>query len=245
MISSFAPDVYQGLPWAYACQKYYSGSIDADDRYLYWILEKGMGPFPWLNIKDGQIIIGLANVHGRKFLPCFNQYLDFLKKNMGLNIKQELATEGCVANMMTPMNRFFPGRGRVLMVGDAMGLMHQGGEGISCGLVSGGYAGEAVAQGISTGRDALAVYKKLVKPEMITALDQFNPFRLKQSAASDTCRQKNWLQGYNSLEKAGMIGEAGSFVLKEFAQVRGIVPSIVKNTLQRSIFKKYRLGIVK
>ena len=94
--------------------------------------------------------------------------------------------EACAANTMTPLNRFFPGRGRVLMVGDAMGLMHQGGEGISCGLASGGYAGEAVIQALGRGVDALARYKQLVKPEMEIALDQFNPLRMRVSSASSS-----------------------------------------------------------
>ncbi len=245
VITSFAPDVYQGLPWAYACQKYFEGTVDADDRYLYWVLEKGMGPFPWLNIKNGQIIVGLANVHGQPFQANFARYLDFLKRNMGLSIKKELATEGCVANMMTPMNRFFPGRGRVLMVGDAMGLMHQGGEGISCGLVSGGYAGQAIAQGLRLGRDPLPLYTAMVKPEMVTALDQFNPFRMSSTAASDICRHPGIFQGVSRVDRARMWKEMGAFVFKEFSAVRGIVPSMLKNTAHRSLLKSYKVGVMK
>ena len=60
---------------------YYEGTVDADDRYLYWFLKTGMGPFPWLNIKDGQIIIGLSNAHKKRFRICF-QFIDLLPSDL-------------------------------------------------------------------------------------------------------------------------------------------------------------------
>ena len=86
------------------CQKYFEGKIDAVGRYLYGFLARNMGPFPWLNLKDGQIIIGFASVHGQKFHPRFTRFLDFLKGHFGLEIKRELATEACVTNTMTPLS---------------------------------------------------------------------------------------------------------------------------------------------
>jgi len=146
VVRTVAPEAYKGIPFAFACQKYYEGEIDADDRHLYWFLTLGMGPFPWLNMKDGQIIIGLGMMQGDEFNPKFNRLLDLLKTKFGLKIKEELAVESCLVNTMTAMNRFFPGRGRVLMVGDAMGLMHHG--------TPGGYHGKTphVHRGSGFGR---------------------------------------------------------------------------------------------
>jgi flavin-dependent dehydrogenase len=240
VIRSFAPEVYQGMPWAYACQKYFEGKIDADDRYLHWFLTRNMGPFPWMNLKDDQIIIGLAMVKGQKFDTRFNLFVDFLKKNLGLEIKRELAMEACPSNTMTPLNRFFPGRGHVLMVGDAMGLMHQGGEGISCALASGGYAGEAVLQALQKGVNALARYKQLVKPEMETALDQFNPLRMTASSASSTARQPGLLHGLGMADRAKAIRDVAVFLKSEFG-VEGMGNTILKNMLHRLVFRRYRI----
>ena len=241
VVRSFAPEVYEGLPWASAIQKYYEGEIDADDHYLHWYLVRGMGPFPWMNIKDDQIIIGCAYPVGQKFGPKLEMLIEFLARNFGLTIKRELATEGCIANTMTPLNRFFPGRGRILMVGDAMGLMHQGGEGISCGMVSGGYAGEAVTRALTRGDDPLAVYKQLVKPEMETALDQFNPFRMQKTTASDTSRQPGMLDGYNMADKLKALRDALVFVKAEFTGIPGMVPAILKNSFRRLVLGKYHI----
>ncbi|UCD84002.1 MAG: NAD(P)/FAD-dependent oxidoreductase [Deltaproteobacteria bacterium] len=240
VIRNFAPDVYEGLPWAHGVQKYYEGKVDADDRYLYWFLVRGMGPFPWLNIKDDQIIVGLACPVGQNFRAMFNNFLEYLKKNHGLTIKRELATEGCIVNTMTPLNRFFPGRGRVLMAGDSMGLMHQGDEGISCALASGGYAGEAVIQGINKGANTLALYKKLVKPEMETALDQFNPFRMRATAASTSVRQPSMFKGHSFRIKIKALKDAWEFVKSEMV-MEGMLPAILKNTARRQILRKYKI----
>jgi len=245
VIDSFAPDVYDKVAFAWARQKYYEGEIDADDRYLYWFLIKGMGPFPWLNIKDGQIIIGLAHVPGVRFNAINDRYLDFLKKNLGLKIKGEIASEGCLANMMSPLNRFFPGRRRVLMAGDACGLMHQGGEGISCALMSGGYAGDAIYKALnSPGTEAVPLYRQLLAREMEIALDQFNPFRITRTAASTAVRQPPIFRNYSLPQKARMSLEMIDFVLKEFRAVKGVLPQILINTLRRSILRKYRIRTV-
>jgi flavin-dependent dehydrogenase len=244
VIHTHAPDVYEGMPWMWACQKYYEGTVDADDRYLYWFLVKGMGPFPWLNIKDGQIIIGLAGAAGDKFRPMNETYLSFLKRQVGLELKREIATEGCFANTMTPLNRFFPGRGRILAVGDAMGLMHQGGEGISCALASGGYAGEAIVRGLATGADPLALYRDLVRGEAEVALDQFNPLRFKQSAASTLSRRSRSFQRFSRRQKAVMLAEAAGFVRKEFGAVREILPSVLRNSAERLVRGRYNLRML-
>jgi flavin-dependent dehydrogenase len=240
VIRTFAPEVYHGLPWSYAAQKYFEGKIDADDRYLHWFLTRNISPFPWMNLKDDQVIIGLAIMKGQNFEERFSRFVDFLKKNLGLEIKRELAMEACPANTMTPLNRFFPGRGRVLMVGDAMGLMHQGGEGISCGLASGGYAGQAVIEAFGRGVDALARYKQLVKPEMVTALDQFNPLRMRESSASSSAHQPGLLHGLSWRDKAKAMRDAVDFIKNEY-EVQGMGNSVLKNMLHRLVFGHYKI----
>ncbi|MDD5222953.1 MAG: NAD(P)/FAD-dependent oxidoreductase [bacterium] len=242
VIRSFAPEVYDGMTWASAIQKYYEGRIDADNRYLYWFLVRGMGPFPWLNLKDDQIIIGCAYPVGQKSNK-FEALIDFLKKNFGLSIKSEIATEGCMANTMTPLNRFFPGRGRVLMVGDAMGLMHQGGEGISCALASGGHAGAAVTEAIRQGTDAFSLYKKSVRPEMVTSLDQFNPLRMKATVASDTKGQPGLFHAHSLGDELKALRDALVFVKSEF-QIKGMIGSILKNSARRFFLGGYHIPAV-
>jgi flavin-dependent dehydrogenase len=121
--------------------------------------------------------------------------------------------------------------------------MHQGGEGISCALASGGYAGEAVIQAHQKGVDALARYKQLVKPEMETALDQFNPLRMIASSGSSTARQPGLFHGLTAAEKAKAIRDAAVFLKTEF-RVPGMGNTILKNMLHRLVFGRYTIPAV-
>ncbi len=244
VIRNMAPEVYDGIPWAFACQKYFEGEIDADDRYLHWYLTTGMGMFPWLNMKDDQIIIGQAFLVGQKFDINFTNFVNFLKNNFNLKIKKELATEGCIHCMLAPLNRFFPGRGRLLVAGDASGLIHQGGEGISCALYSGGYAGEAILEAFENGRDALDVYKKLVRPEMETSLDQFNLMRMMSTAASDNSRQPPFFHNLSRMQKILALKDFALFLKSEMLSIDGIGSVSVRNMIHRKIFGKYHIPAV-
>lgn len=243
VIHRFAPDVYKGLPFTYACQKYYEGDVEVDERYIYFFILREVPGLPWLNIKDGQVIIGIGNLAGNRFTPAFAAFLDYLKAHFGLRIKKELATEGCHLQLMTPLNRFFPGRGRVLMAGDAMGLMHQGGEGISCALASGGLAGQALVRGMHEETSPLSLYKKLVKPEMERALDQHNPLRMKKSAPSGYYQQPGIFAGFSMAERAKIMRETVRFFKNEF-HVPGIGPIIVKNSVRRLFLREYKIGVL-
>ena len=239
-----APDVFKKQEHVWAAQKYFEGTVDANEYYLYWMINKGFGPFPWLNVKDDQIIIGLTTVPGVHFNGIFTGYLEFLKKNFNLKIKRELATEGCVANLGTTVNKFFPGRGNVLMVGDACGFVNMGHCSISSAMVSGTAAGEAIAEGLKSKTSPLEIYKKKVEPEMINTLDQWNPFRMLHTAGSGRYRQPAVFQGFSFPQKAKMMGELVSFALREFKPLKSVLPIMGKQVIRRSIFRKYKLGIM-
>jgi flavin-dependent dehydrogenase len=118
--------------------------------------------------------------------------------------------------------------------------MHQGGEGISCGLASGGYAGEAVIQALGKGVDALARYKQLVKPEMEIALDQFNPLRMRVSSASSSAHQPGILHGLSLSDRAKAMRDAAVFIKNEY-EVQGMGNSVLKNMLHRLVFGHYKI----
>jgi flavin-dependent dehydrogenase len=241
---SVAPEVFKKQEHVWAAQKYFEGTKDINEHYLYWMINKGFGPFPWANMKDGQLIIGLTNPVGVGFNDMFSRYIEFLKKNFGLKIKRELATEGCVANLGTTVNKFFPGRGNVIMVGDACGFVNMGHCSISSAMVSGTSAGEAIAEGLKTNADSLEIYKKKVEPEMINTLDQWNPFRMLNTAGSGRYRQPSVFHGYSFPKRLKMMGELVGFAVKEFKPLKNVLPIMGKQVIRRSIFRKYKLGIM-
>ena len=95
---------------------------------------------------------------------------------------------------------------------------------------------EALGQGV----DALARYKQLVKPEMVTALDQFNPLRIRESAASSSAHQPGLLHGMSWSDKAKAMMDAVTFIRNEY-EVQGMEQTILKNMLHRLVFGRYKI----
>ncbi len=239
-----APDVFSNQYRVWACQKYYEGTVDASQYYLYWIMEKGFGPMPFMEIKDGQIIIGFAHTAGTRFNEMYQKYLEYLKREFNLKIKREIHVEGCYANLGTPINYFFPGRGKTLMVGDAFGFVNQGHCSISSALVSGGLAGQAIIENINGGADALQKYRELVRPEVENTFDQFNPFYMRNTAGSDASRQPSFFNGVTFSKKMSMINEALGFLKTEWGPYTGFLPQILNNIARRAILRRYKPNMV-
>jgi len=119
-----------------------------------------------------------------------------------------------------------------------MGLMHQGHCSISCALVSGGYAGQAIVEAAEKASTPLARYKGLVRPEMETCLDQFNPLRMKATAASSTSHQPGFFHGLSTVDRAKALRDALLFLKSEF-KIQGMTPVLLRNMLYRLIFRRY------
>jgi flavin-dependent dehydrogenase len=121
--------------------------------------------YAWFNVKDGLQIFGTAVKKGVKINPYLAEYTKMLEKRFGLKPKKLVRKASCMGNDMCSTGRFYLGKGRVLLVGEAAGFLNAFGEGISCALSTGLFAANAVGKGIKSGNDALALYTELTKLE--------------------------------------------------------------------------------
>jgi len=172
------PGAYDRVPRVSGIQVHYHGKIDISPRHYHIFFYPGMGWYSWASIKDGQIRVGAAATGGQKANRNHEMFLDLLKKRYGLKIKSTIRREGTSGPILTPFNTFILGKDNFLVVGDAAGFMHQGGEGISCALTSGHLAGQAIIESEAEGQKALDRYRVVVRDEVELCLDQLNPFRL-------------------------------------------------------------------
>jgi flavin-dependent dehydrogenase len=109
------------------------------------------------------------------------RFVELLTRRHGFAPTETLRDEGCLGNAMGPTNRFFLGRGRVLVAGEAAGFLHLGGEGISGALATGWLAGQAIVDATAQGDDALARYRAATRAERERVLDQWSFTRLGRS----------------------------------------------------------------
>ncbi len=238
VLSSIAPRAYYGLPWFFAYQKYYKGSVDLEKGYFHSFFHREMGIYTWLTFKDDWLLIGCCCLRHEKSSPYHGRLVAFLKSRYNLRITEEGREEGCLGNAMAPLGRFFLGEGRVLVAGEAAGFLHQGGEGISCALDTGHLAGEAIAEAEGRGgADALALYREKARPEMDRVLDQFNLLRM-LSTSAHPMNGRDALKGYRALDFPRMILDLHRFTDQQ-AKGTGIGRAILRNTVRRAIYGKY------
>jgi len=160
------PGFDKKLHWLFSYKVYFQGTIDLEPGYFYCFLHKDFGDFySALLLKDDVITLGTTVNKGYKIKPFFTKYIEYLRERCGFLVGPPLHRMGCWVNDMGSSGRFYMGRGRVILVGEAGGFLNIMGEGISSALGTGDIAGQAILEGIQTGRDAGKLYQEMIEPE--------------------------------------------------------------------------------
>lgn len=160
------PEFENSLKWFVAYQNYYEGSSDLDPYFFHGFMNPQFGEvYAWFSVKNGLQVFGTAVKKGKKIRPFLSRYTEFLENKFNLKCGRLVRKSGCLGNNMCPEGRFYPGKGNVLLVGEAAGFLNAFGEGISCALSTGLFAAEAISKGIKSDNNALEVYTELTKRE--------------------------------------------------------------------------------
>jgi flavin-dependent dehydrogenase len=113
------------------------------------------GTYGWVFPKDGHLTVGVIERKGRG--EHTRAYLDRFVAGLGLQDRRVLRSSGHLTRWREPGSPVR--RGRVLVAGDAAGLLEPWSrEGISFALRSGDLAGQAAAQAARSGPGVLAAY---------------------------------------------------------------------------------------
>jgi menaquinone-9 beta-reductase len=242
VVSLVAPEVHQQTAWALVYQRYYRGHIDIDPGPYHSFLVRDMGIYTWLTFKDDQIIVGCGCMRGDRIGGYHSRFVEFLRKRHGFAPTETLRDEGCLGNAMGPTNRFFLGKGRVLVAGEAAGFLHLGGEGISGALSTGWLAGGAVADAVAKGDDALARYRTATRAERERVLDQWSFTRLGRSFAHPM-ELGAALRRYPWRHFPGLVRETYQF-LNQQARGSGVGEAMIRNSWRR-LFSGHRYPLTK
>ena len=239
VVRTLAPEIHRSVPWAVAYQCFYRGSVDLEPGYFHTFFCPGMGVYTWLTFKDAFLLIGTAVLRGHKLKPYYPRLLAMLRKRFGLRIPERPEMiHGCLGNGMAPLHRFFLGRGRILVAGEAAGFLHMGGEGISAALATGAAAGESVVRATwePGRRNPLEAYRTAVRGEMERTKDQWNLLRM---FGSSTFRVKGGpALRQRPLAHPRRVRDVWRFVNQE-ARGTGMGAAILKHTLLRQVLGRY------
>ena len=166
---ALSPSFKNEIGWIFAYQVHYrydQESIELDPYYFYAFLDEDFSQFfAWANFKDDHLILGTSVRRGADIYAYYSAFVEHMRQAYGFVPKGVEHKSGCFLNDMALRGKFHLGRGRVLLVGEAAGFLNMLGEGISSALSTGYLAGEAIVQGMTSGRAAWPIYAELVEGE--------------------------------------------------------------------------------
>jgi flavin-dependent dehydrogenase len=153
---------YQELTVNQVYYEYESLGIDADKWYLFYVPELGDANGS-VHIKDDLLTLCVGTLDGKNLKKYMENFIAFLEKKYNTKAGKFVRQEGCVINTMFITGSFHQGRGKVLLAGEAAGLLHMNGSGIDTSLDSGYRAGKAIAEAIKNGTNAWQLYHDQTK----------------------------------------------------------------------------------
>lgn len=128
-----------------------------EDSHWYVFFEKDIGDvLSCVHRKDDFLTMYVGAFRGRSLKESMRKFKALLEDIFHIEFDQIERDEGCILRLSKP----FLGKDKVLLVGDAAGLVYLNGEGISAAIDSGWRAGKAIAQAIKEGKEALSIYQE-------------------------------------------------------------------------------------
>jgi flavin-dependent dehydrogenase len=110
--------------------------------------------------KDEYLDLCLAGLKGCDLKKCMENLKAFLGEQFQVVFGDMEKAKGCSGKMKPP----YLGKNRILLAGDAAGLIYLNGEGICTAIDSGYKAGKAICRSIKDGKNALVEYENETKP---------------------------------------------------------------------------------
>ena len=146
-------------------QTFNKGSIDLDRHYFYAFLQPELSQYDaWLNVKDNNIVIGVAVKDQQNIDMYYNRFVDYLSEKYFLKLQQQLKTDKWLMPLVDNKHSIECGVGRVLFAGETAGFLNPMGEGISSAVESGYRAARAVMSCFETPDSVLAKYEESTQP---------------------------------------------------------------------------------
>ncbi len=119
-------------------QTFNQGYIDLDYHYFYAYLQPELSEYDaWFNVKDGQLVLGVAVKDNRKIGYYYNRFLSYMQNNHQLRIDKQLKIDKWLMPHIQPHCKIDYGVGSIFFAGEIAGFLNPMGEGISAGLESG------------------------------------------------------------------------------------------------------------
>jgi len=168
------PTIHQRLKSYFNIQEIYKCTSSLEPGYFHYFAMPAISPYPSAYVKDELLVMEAAAREGEKIGPYMERFKNYLWPRIGVYNAVRIRRVGCWVTMAASSGRFHFGTDRVLVAGEASGLLNLFGEGISSALASGLLAGQAAVKGIKEGIDPGPLYRRAVQSERHRTKEQYN-----------------------------------------------------------------------
>ena len=168
------PTIRQGVQSYFATQETYQCTSRLEPGYFHYFALPAISPYLSAYVKDERLVMEVVAREGATIDPCMERFKRYLWPKIGVDKAERVRRIGCRVTMSASSGRFYFGTDRILVAGEASGLLNIFGEGISSALASGLLAGQAAVQGLIEGIGPGPRYRREVQPERQRTQEQYN-----------------------------------------------------------------------
>lgn len=142
-------------------QTYNNGTINLDFHYFYAYLQPELSEYDaWFNVKDNQLVLGVSVKDNSKVELYYSRFIDYLKREHGLNITEQLKKDKWLMPHIKPGCNVDYGVGRIFFAGEIAGFLNPMGEGISTAMESGYCIAQAITNNFDNLEKVYVEYKR-------------------------------------------------------------------------------------
>ena len=118
-------------------QEYWTGTHNLDPDYFYGFMDPNLSDFYAGFHQKDYIIIATTSRNPKNIKPLMRECYEYFEEAHGLKREKMVLKEACLTNLSSLKLNYRFGEGRIVLIGDAAGLMDFMGEGIPAALQSG------------------------------------------------------------------------------------------------------------
>jgi flavin-dependent dehydrogenase len=157
-----------------ALQDAYECRCDLEPGIFHFFARPEISPYLSAYVKDERLIVDVAVSIGLRATEVMDRFKTFLWPRVGVEKASLAGRLGCRVTYAAPKGLFCFGTHRVLVAGEASGLLNNFGEGISSALASGLIAGRAAGRGLREGVPPGRIYREEIEGEKRKTIDTFD-----------------------------------------------------------------------
>jgi len=165
VVKTLKPEIAAQSIWYFALQETYECKSDLEPGYFHFYCIPEVSLYSSAYTKDGLLIMDVVVREGENPTSAMSRFRDFLWKQINVRGMNRLRRNGCKVTYAAPKGLFCFGTDRILVCGEASGLLNLFGEGISSAIASGVIAGKASVRAVHEGIAPGGFYKEDIECE--------------------------------------------------------------------------------